>query len=84
MNVKSDVSRNVIGGNMKPVVHYYKGSNTKIAVGYQVTLWPVDHTSPYVSNENYAITSPVQEVVGDGVFETLNTRYVPLLKEMEE
>ena len=78
MSVKNDVSRNVIGGNMKPVVHYYKGSSTKIAVGYQVTLWPVDHTSPYVSNETHAITSPVQQVIGDGVFETLNTRYVPL------
>lgn len=62
---------------MKPVVHYYKGSNTKIVVGDRVTLWPVDHTGPYVSNDQYAITSPVQQVIGDGVFETLNTRYVP-------
>lgn len=63
---------------MKPVVHYYKGSNTNIVVGDRVTLWPVDHTSPYVSNENYAITSRVVEVFENGVFETLNSRYVPL------
>lgn len=63
---------------MKPVVHYYKGSNTKIVVGDRVTLWPVDHTGPYVSNEQYALTSRVVEVFENGVFETLNSRYVPL------
>jgi hypothetical protein len=63
---------------MKPVVHYKKDSNTKIAKGLRVSLFPIDHTSPYVSNECSAITSPVQEVWGDGVFETLNSRYVPV------
>lgn len=63
---------------MKPVVHYYKGSNTKITVGDRVSLWSVDHTSPYVSNEQYALTSRVVEVFENGVFETLNSRYVPL------
>lgn len=62
---------------MKPIVHYVKGSNTEISKGLRVTLQPVDHTSSLVSNECFALTSVVQEVWGDGVFETMNSRYVP-------
>jgi hypothetical protein len=63
----------------KPVVNYVKGSNDKIAVGAHVTLWPLNHTSEFVSNEAFARTSAVKVVHGtEGVFETQNSIYVPL------
>jgi hypothetical protein len=68
----------------KPVVNYIKGSNDKIVVGSPVILWPLNHTSEFVSNEAFARTSVVKVVYGDtedgvsAIFETQNSIYVPV------
>jgi len=63
----------------KAVVHY-KGP-VRFSEN-RARLWPVDHTSPYVSNQTEAITSPVvsyNDVTGR--LETANTVYIPVLKD---
>jgi hypothetical protein len=61
---------------MKAVVHY-KDIIGEPDIGKQVMLLPVDHTSPFVSNTKYILTSRVKAVHVDGWFETKNTHYQP-------
>jgi hypothetical protein len=61
----------------KPIVHYKSGPYTKIEVGLPAWVFPVDHTSPFVSNEDVARTSSVIWYNAEtGDFETQNSRYV--------
>ena len=63
----------------KPLVHYVRLIHCKL--GKSALLIPVDHFSTLVSNQGPVVTSPVQVELGeDGSFETLNTRYEPVLK----
>jgi hypothetical protein len=66
-----------IKGCQKPQVMYVDGTASTIKVGNSVMLFPINHTSPYVSNEKYAHTSEVVVNYGNGVFETQNSLYVP-------
>jgi hypothetical protein len=63
--------------NGKQLVQYSELLN--IRVGYSALVVPVDHPDTYnVSNTMVAHTSVVQWYNGEsGVFETLNSRYVP-------
>lgn len=68
----------------KPTVHYRIDEHSYVVVGQSAMVRPVDHPSPLVSNKTYAKTSPVVMVDYDsGVFETENTRYVPVAEEVE-
>lgn len=66
---------------MKPIVHYRPTQSDYIEEGSSALVHPLDHTNhapgQLVSNTQYARTSTVVRVVGNGVFETLNTTYVP-------
>jgi hypothetical protein len=68
---------NAIPASNKPRVLYKDGSANSIRVGKSVTLFPINHTSPYVSNEVFAFTSDVVVDHGGGVFETQNSLYLP-------
>ncbi len=59
--VQYDVSRGTVG----------------IAVGCSATVWPIDHTSPRVSNNYVCYTSTILRVEPDGEFETMNSIYKP-------
>lgn len=61
---------------MKPLVKY-QWPPVNPALGQRVLVVPLDHTGPYVQNGAPALTTPVEAVLGDGVFETKNTRYSP-------
>lgn len=66
----------------KKTVKYLTGLGaqfTRIAVGESAFIVPVDHPdAENVTNGNYAMTSRVQSYDAEtGVFETLNTVYVP-------
>ena len=68
----------------KPTVHYRIDEHSYVVVGQSAVVRPVDHPSPLVSNKTYVKTSPVVMVDYDsGVFETKNTRYVPVAEEVE-
>ncbi len=63
---------------IKTVVHYLKDSLQPVRIGSPAFLRPIDHTSPYVSNQGIARTSNV--VAHDpitGRVETLNSIYLP-------
>lgn len=63
---------------MKPVVHYDNEHIPTLMVGISVCVFPIDHTSPFVSNGGKpAITSKIVKLHGCGVFETENTLYMP-------
>jgi hypothetical protein len=55
-----------------------------LTLGERVLVVPLNHTSDLVDNGHPAWTSPVQSIGKDGVFETLNTRYVPLTHQVDE
>lgn len=69
-------------GSDKPTVRYKAVDN--LAVGRHAYVLPVDHPSPYVSNQTWAKTSEVLAIRPGGpnalgpTFETLNTIYVAL------
>lgn len=67
--------------NDKKVVHYDAKKGADIKVGRRAMVWPIDHTSPTVSNQTVAVTTPVTSYdEKTGVFETLNSKYVPAKK----
>jgi len=56
----------------------YEARLTEIMVGIGVFVKPIDHPdSENVSNKKFVYTSNVVKDLGDGVFETQNTIYVP-------
>ena len=62
----------------KATVQYRPSVEGSIKVGYSALVWPVDHTSPFVSNEQVAVISKVISYDPEtGVFETLNSIYKP-------
>jgi hypothetical protein len=64
---------------VKPSVHF-KDYLFKPEVGRACVVFPTDHPAKdRVSNKKWAITSPVVAIQQDGSFETMNTRYVPLM-----
>jgi len=63
---------------MKPVVLYNRSAGfVGVKVGERASIYPLNHTSDRVSNHQIATTSPIINE-DNGVFETLNTIYVPL------
>lgn len=56
-------------------VQFLNGENP---IGGRAYVVPVDHTSPYVTNGKTAITSRIVDYdETTGIFETLNTIYIP-------
>jgi hypothetical protein len=62
----------------KPIVHYTPTAFDSIVYGFYAYVEPVDHTSPYVSNTRAVTTSRVIRVENNGVFETMNSIYIPV------
>jgi hypothetical protein len=62
----------------KAVVHYTPSSDDVIVYGQSAWVYPVDHTSPLVSNTKIVRTSPVVAIGHSGQFETLNSVYKPV------
>jgi hypothetical protein len=58
----------------KQIVHYEELASD-IQVGYPAMVYPIDHPSEYVSNKQWAMTSPVVEIGDCGTFWTQNTEY---------
>lgn len=53
-------------------------SNSENPVEGRAYVVPVDHTSPYVTNGEVALTSPIVDYdETTGIFETMNTIYIP-------
>ena len=65
---------------LKKIVRYRPcNDNGLITVGKCAYVYPVDHTSPLVSNQTLAKTSTVLYYdAATGVFETLNSVYQPV------
>lgn len=62
----------------KQIVHYDSATTKKIKVGEPALVFPLDHTSDYVSNLTMTRTSTVVSYnKKTGEFETLNTLYIP-------
>ena len=61
---------------MKATV-YYSQLDSKLEVGKGALVWPINHSSPFVSNTKQAVTSPVIAIGKFGAFETQNTKYLP-------
>ena len=68
---------------VKQIVHYIPSKYDIINKGQSAWVFPTDHTSPYVSNTQMVTTSKVVKVLGDGIFETLNSIYIPVGVEYE-
>jgi hypothetical protein len=67
----------------KPVVHY-KPTELPILVGNRAIVITVDHPASYLNDAPYVYTSMVVEYDAEsGVFETLNTKYVPFKEEVK-
>jgi hypothetical protein len=67
----------------KPIVHYDRDASMKstIRVGNSAIVRPLDHTSEWVSNTQLIATSSVVKNNNKtGIFETLNSIYVPINK----
>ena len=65
----------------KATVHYRPTAWDIIKVGASATVFPTDHTSPWVSNEKVCFTSAVQSYdSATGVFETMNSIYKPIVE----
>ena len=61
---------------MKPVVKYKHDLNNFIELGMNALVFPLDHPSPYVSNQYLVRTSKVIKLDKEtGNFETVNTIY---------
>lgn len=53
-------------------------SNSENPVGGRAYVVPIDHTSPYVTNGEVALTSRIVDYdETTGIFETQNTIYIP-------
>lgn len=67
---------------MKPIVYYKRSTLFPVppVVGHSVYCEPIDHPSPNVSNTKLIRTSRVVSVEKGtlDVFETENTKYVPI------
>jgi hypothetical protein len=63
--------------NKKPVVFYKTDIKPTLVVGERAWVFPINHTSPWVSNKYKAYTSKVLRVLASGVFETQNSIYKP-------
>lgn len=63
---------------MKPIVHYTPTVFDSIIRGSYAYVQPTDHTSPFISNTRAVITSRVIRIEKNGVFETMNSIYVPV------
>ena len=66
----------------KPIVRYDTSMGSYINIGESASVFPIDHPSSLVSNTKFVSTSEV--IICDtttGVFETLNTEYVPVVAE---
>jgi len=64
--------------NAKRIVHYRLDKEHRISIGRPALIYPIDHSSPYVTNTKAVITSTVIVVRPDGEFETMNTIYRPM------
>lgn len=61
------------------IVHYQKAMGLQFTVHGSAMVYPIDHTSPLVSNTTVAMTSKVQaHDEASGVFVTLNSLYIPV------
>ena len=75
MNTTKTVSK-------KRVVHYLTDHWNAITIGYPAFVWPIDHTSPLVSNTKLVETSMVlSHNKESGRFETENSIYLPYQPE---
>lgn len=63
---------------MKPIVHYTPTAFDSVIYGFYAYVQPTDHTSPSVSNTKVFTTSRVIRIEKNGVFETMNSIYVPI------
>lgn len=55
---------------------FYRPSGFPIIEGQGAHVYPINHTSPYVSNRHICHTSPVQYYDAEsGTFETMNSIY---------
>lgn len=64
---------------IKATVQYKPSKYDVINVGSRAMVYPVDHISPFVSNEAVCYTSKVISVnYATGVFETMNSIYKPV------
>jgi len=72
----------------KPTVHYDVNYPAIIEVGYRAYIKPVDHPNHLpghnVSNTQLVYTSTVVSIDPHGIFETLNTRYVPTSEPVDK
>jgi len=63
----------------KPTVHYDASKGAHIYEGFKALVYPIDHTSEWVSNTKMVTTSKViRHDVKSGEFETMNTIYKPM------
>jgi hypothetical protein len=62
----------------KPVVKYKPTEYDKIKLGINAFIFPMTHTSPFVSNNTHVFTSVVIRIGENGEFETKNSIYRPL------
>lgn len=61
------------------VVHYDGNKGIQVMPGGGAMVYPLDHTSPHVTNTKVAFTSKVQaHDEKSGVFVTLNSLYIPV------
>lgn len=66
---------------MKPVVLYNRDDGYDIEVGMHARICPVNHSSNLVTNDVVVTTSAVLSE-DSGVFETINTIYVPIKRDV--
>ena len=72
-------STHIKGLSVYPVVNYRPRVEDRIKVGHPALICPTNHWATHrVSNIKEVVTSKVQSIGDDGVFYTLNTKYVPL------
>jgi hypothetical protein len=71
--------RSIKGFNMltKATVNYATIEG-ELRVGFSALVWPINHTSPWVSNKGIARTSAVVHIGENGEFETMNSIYKPI------
>ena len=62
----------------KPIVRYKPTGYDNVELDKQALIAPMTHTSPYVSNTRYVITSTVVRIGENGEFETKNSIYRPI------
>jgi hypothetical protein len=76
-NTAENLTNMPLATGQKPVVHYSAVSG-RITVGQSAKVRPLDHTSDFVSNTTFAVTSKVvRHDRATGEFETENSRYRP-------